>query len=390
MKVAVTTLAFCVAALLALGLVMIYSASLALVSARTHVQVGAHLLQMQLVWCALGFIACAVTAVVDYAILKKLAWPIFIGALGLAACVFVPHLGIRLNGAHRWIRLPGATFQPSELVKIALIIMLAWYCDRSQRKMDTFKRGIIFPGLIIAAALGLIFIEPDRGTTILLAAVGGMMLLVAGARLQHLLLPALGGAAVLAVSILHDPMRLNRIAAWLHPQDHLNGAALQGQQAMIAIGSGGVTGLGLGNGLQKLGYVPEIQSDFIFANIGEELGLIATLLVIAAFLLVAVSGICIALNARDNFGCLLAAGVTFLISLQAAINIGVVTSVLPNKGLALPFISSGGSSLLAMLIGVGILLSVARRAPVRENPAGEKISRPKIDGGENPFAARAT
>jgi cell division protein FtsW len=389
MKVAVTTLAFCVAALLALGLVMIYSASLALVSARTHVQVGAHLLQMQLVWCALGFVACAVTAVLDYAILKKLAWPIFIGALALAACVFVPHLGIRLNGAHRWIRLPGATFQPSELVKIALIIMLAWYCDRSQRKMDTFKRGIIFPGLIIAAALGLIFIEPDRGTTILLAAVSGMMLLVAGVRLLHLLLPALGGAAVLAVSILHDPMRLNRIAAWLHPQDHLNGAALQGQQAMIAIGSGGVTGLGLGNGLQKLGYVPEIQSDFIFANIGEELGLIATLFVIAAFLLVAVCGICIALNARDNFGCLLASGVTFLISLQAAINIGVVTSVLPNKGLALPFISSGGSSLVATLIGVGILLSVARRAPVRENPAGGKISKPKIDGGENPFAARA-
>ena len=159
---------------------------------------------------------------------------------------------------------------------------------------------------------------------------------------------------------------------------------------MIALGAGGVTGLGLGNGLQKLGYVPEIQSDFIFANIGEELGLIATLFVVVAFLLIAVCGICIALNSRDNFGCLLATGVTFLISLQAAINIGVVTSVLPNKGLALPFISSGGSSLLAMLIGVGILLSVARRAPVRENSVREKSSKTEIDAGENPFAARAT
>jgi cell division protein FtsW len=388
MKVAVTFLAICVASLLALGLVMIYSASLGLVNTHTHAEVGAHLLQMQLVWCVLGFGACMVTTVVDYAVLKKLALPFFVGSLALAICVFVPHLGIKLNGAHRWISKFGFTFQPSELVKIALIIMLAWYCDQSQRKMDTFKRGIIFPGVIIALALGLIFVEPDRGTTILLASVSGMMLLVAGVRIQHLLIPALGGATVLAVSILNDPMRMNRIAAWLHPQQHLNGAALQAQQGMIALGAGGVTGLGLGNGLQKLGYVPEIQSDFIFANIGEELGLVATLFVVAAFLLITICGICIALNSRDNFGCLLASGVTFLISLQAAINIGVVTSVLPNKGLALPFISSGGSSLLAMLIGVGILLSVARRAPVREKPLLENNSA-TIEAGDNPFAARA-
>ncbi|HEX3857323.1 MAG TPA: putative lipid II flippase FtsW [Verrucomicrobiae bacterium] len=389
MKVAVTTLAFCAAALLALGLVMVYSASQALVNAHTHAEVGARMLQMQLVWCALGLLACAVTAVLDYGLLKKFAWPIFIGAMVLAACVFVPHFGMKINGAHRWIRLPGATFQPSELVKLALIIMLAWYCDRSQRKMGTFKRGIIFPGLIISAALGLVFIEPDRGTTILLAVVCCMMLLVAGVRLHHLFLPALGGAAVLAVSIFYDPMRMNRIAAWLHPQDHLNGAALQGQQAMIAIGSGGVTGLGLGNGLQKLGYVPEIQTDFIFANIGEELGLIATIFVVVAFLLIAVCGIYIALNARDNFGCVLASGITFLISLQAVINIGVVTSVLPNKGLALPFISSGGSNLLAMLACIGILFSIARHAPVRES-TGKKKSESAAGQNDNPFAARAT
>jgi cell division protein FtsW len=389
MKVAVTTLAFCAAALLALGLVMVYSASQALVNAHTHAEVGARMLQMQLVWCAFGLVVCAVTAVLDYGLLKKFAWPIFIGAMVLAASVFVPHFGMKINGAHRWIRLPGATFQPSELVKLALIIMLAWYCDRSQRKMGTFKRGIIFPGLIISAALGLVFIEPDRGTTILLAVVCCMMLLVAGVRLHHLFLPALGGAAVLAVSIFYDPMRMNRIAAWLHPQDHLNGAALQGQQAMIAIGSGGVTGLGLGNGLQKLGYVPEIHSDFIFANIGEELGLIATLFVVLAFLLIAICGTCIALNARDNFGCLLATGITFLISLQAAINIGVVTSVLPNKGLALPFISSGGSNLLAMLACVGILFSIARHAPVRGKAVGKK-SESAADHGDNPFAAKVT
>jgi cell division protein FtsW len=389
MKVAVTTLAFCAAALLALGLVMIYSASQALVNNHTHAEVGSHLLQMQLVWCAIGLIACGLAAILDYGFLKKLAWPIFIGALVLAALVFVPHLGIKIRGAHRWIRLPGATFQPSEFVKIALIIMLAWYCDRSQRKMDTFKRGIILPGIIIAFALGVIFVEPDRGTTILLATVSGMMLLVAGVRLPHLMLPALVGAAALAVSIFHDPMRMNRIAAWLHPAEHLQGAAQQAQQSMIAIGSGGVTGLGLGNGLQKMGYVPLIESDFIFSNIGEELGLIATLFVVVAFLLIAVCGTCIALNARDNFGCLLATGITFLISLQAAINIGVVTSVLPNKGIALPFISYGGSNLLAMLACIGILFSIARHAPVREK-ADKKKFESAAGHGDNPFAAKAT
>jgi cell division protein FtsW len=386
MKVAVTTLAFCVAALLGLGLVMVYSASQALVNSHTHTEIGGgRMLQMQVLWCMLGLAACTVMTVFDYGLLKKIVWPMFIGAIVLAALVFVPHIGVRINGAHRWIRLPGATFQPSELIKIALIITLAWYCDRSQRKMDTFRRGIIFPGIIIGAALGLVFIEPDRGTTILMVAVSGMMLMVAGVRLPHLLLLALGGVGALAVSIFHDPMRRNRIAAWLHPQAHLQDAAHQAQQGMIAIGSGGVTGLGLGNGLQKLGYVPEIHSDFIFANIGEELGLIATLFVVIAFLLVAVCGIYIALNARDNFGSLLATGITFLISWQAIINIGVVTSVLPNKGIALPFISSGGSSLLAMLTCIGILFSVARFAPVRE-----KISKSAAEPGDNPFAARAT
>jgi cell division protein FtsW len=380
MKVAVITLAFCAAALLALGLVMVYSASQMLANPFAHIQ-------MQLIWCALGLVACAVTTVLDYALLKKLAWPIFIGTLILLGLVFVPHLGHASHGAHRWITKFGFTLQPSEFAKIALIITLAWYCDRSQRKMDTFKRGVIFPGLIIAMALGLIFIEPDRGTTILLAAVSGMMLLVAGVRLQHLLLPALGGVAALAVSILHDPMRRNRIAAWLNPKDHLQDAAHQGQQALIALGSGGVTGLGLGDGVQKLGYVPEIQTDFIFANIGEELGLIATLFVVIAFLLIAICGIYIALNSRDHFGCLLATGITFLISLQAVINIGVVTSVLPNKGLALPFISSGGSNLLAMLACIGILFSIARHAPAREK-AGK--SQPDAGHGDNPFAARAT
>jgi cell division protein FtsW len=381
MKVAVTILAFCVTSLLALGLVMLYSSSMVMMDRHTHSEVGAHMLQMQLLWCVLGFVACATLASLDYELLKRFALPVFATALFLAALVFVPHIGINLNGAHRWIRLPGATLQPSEMVKIALIIMLARYCDYSQRKMNTFKRGIIIPGIIIAAALGLIFIEPDRGTTILLAAVSGTMLMIAGVCWLHVIPPVLVAAAALVYSLTHDSMRSGRITAWLHPEAHVGGAALQAEQAKIAIGSGGLTGLGLGDGMQKHGFLPEIQSDFIFANIGEELGLVATLLVVLAFFIITICGLFIALRARDQFGCLLAVGVTSLISYQAIINIGVVTSLLPNKGLALPFISAGGSSLLAMLIGVGILLSVARQAVPAT--ASDFVT------NDNPFAAKA-
>jgi cell division protein FtsW len=389
MKVAVTTLAICVAALLALGFVMLYSSSWALENHRTHAEIGAHDLVMQLVWCAVGFVFCVTLTALDYALLKKFVWPIFIFALLLLASVFVPHIGRASHGAHRWIGFGPFTFQPSELGKIALVIALAWYGERFQRQMHTFRRGVIFPAAIAALILGLIFVEPDRGTTILLAAVSGALLLIAGVRWKHILIPAAAGAAGLVISILHDPMRMGRIFAWLHPQEHLNGAALQAQQAMIGLGAGGWLGVGLGNGLRKFGYLPEIQTDFILANIGEELGLVTTLLVVLAFVVIAVCGVYIALHARDTFGFLLASGITFLISLQAAINIGVVTSALPNKGLPLPFISYGGSNLLAMLACVGILFSIARHAPVREK-AREKKSESTADHGDNPFAAKAT
>lgn len=383
MKAAVTTLAFCVAALLALGLVMLYSSSMVMPDKKTHVEVGAKMLQMQVLWCCLGLIACAVITALDYQLLKKMAGPIFIGTLILAALVFVPHIGMKLNGARRWIHVPGATLQPSEIVKLGLIIMLAWYVDRSQRKMNTFKRGIIFPGAIIGAALVLIFIEPDRGTTILLACVTGTMLFLAGSKIWHLILVGLMGVVALAYSIMHDGMRSGRINAWLHPDAHANGIALQATQAKIAIGSGGLFGLGLGDGRQKNGFLPEIHSDFIFANIGEELGLVATALVVIAFLLIGISGIYIALNARDKFGSQLAVGVTSLICFQAIINIAVVTDLFPNKGIALPFISAGGSSLLAMLMGVGILFSVAR-----QGTAGKIVASDFADN-DNPFAAKA-
>jgi len=386
MKVAVTTLAICVTSLLALGLVMLYSSSMVMVDRRTHSEIGAHMLQMQTAWCVLGFIVCGLMSVLDYKLLKKFIWPAFFGSLFLAALVFVPHIGINLNGAHRWIGVAGVTCQPSEFVKITLIVLLAWYCDRYQRRMNTIKNGIFYPGIIIGGALSLIFIEPDRGTTILMAAVCGTMLMMAGIRWLHVIPPVLALVAGLAYSLFHDPMRRGRIMAWLDPDAHASGVALQAEQAKIAIGSGGLTGLGLGDGRQKLGFLPYIHSDFIFANIGEELGFIATILVVLSFLLIALCGLYIAYRARDQFGCLLAVGVTSLISYQAIINIGVVTSLLPNKGIALPFISAGGSSLVAMLIGVGILFSVARQAGSSKASVSDFVSK----SNDNPFAARAT
>jgi len=386
MKVAVTTLAFCVAALLALGLVMLYSSSMT--------QVGAHYLMLQLVWCALGFVLCVVATVLDYQLLKKIAWPVFIFALVLLLLVLLPlphGITKKINGAHRWFILPGMRLQPSEFAKLALVIMLAWCGDRYQRQMQNWKRGIVFPGILIALVLGLIFVEPDRGTTILLAAVSGSLLLVAGVRWKHILIPASVGAAGLAVSILHDPMRMKRIFSWWDLEQHKDGVGYQAYQAMIALGSGGWTGLGLGNGRQKLGFVPEHHTDFIFSIIGEELGLIATLLIVVAFVVIAICGAYIALNSRDTFGFLLATGITFLIGLQAAINIGVVTSALPNKGLPLPFISYGGSNLLAMLACVGFLFSVARHARPRDAMASEPVETDEfspVRAAKNPFARR--
>jgi cell division protein FtsW len=329
----------------------------------------------------------------NYQWLKKITWPLFgFAALLLLLLLVMGHHSVaglsapRINGARRWFDFHGVRFQPSELGKIALIIALAWYGDRFQRRMPTFRWGILFPVAIIGVILGLIFVEPDRGTTILLAAVSGSILLLAGVRWKFIIPPVILALVGLTVSILHDPMRMRRIFSWLDPEAHKNGVGYQAYQAMIALGSGGWNGLGLGNGRQKLGFVPEHHTDFIFSIIGEELGLVATLLVIATFVVLALCGIYIALRARDTFGTLLATGITLLISLQAAINIGVVTSALPNKGLPLPFISYGGSNLLAMLTCVGILFSIARQAAPAKISASDFVSK----SNDNPFAARAT
>jgi cell division protein FtsW len=243
--------------------------------------------------------------------------------------------------------------------------------------MHAWKRGILFPGLFIGLIAGLIFKEPDVGNALLITLVSGLMLLIAGIRLKYFLPPVIAVVIAVGVFLSTNEMRHERIYSWLHLEETKLAKGSQAYNAMLALGSGGWTGLGLGNGRQKLGWVYEHQTDFILSIIGEELGLVATLGVVLGFMLILVCGVYIAAHARDNFGTMLAAGITFLIGLQAFIHIGVVTGALPNKGIALPFISYGGSNLLAMLGCVGLLFSVARQGRAPEiKPA-------------NPFAAEA-
>ena len=358
MKLAVTLLVFCVAALMSLSMTMLYSSTMG--------QPGAHYLLRQLLWCPFALALCVAAASVDYRLLKKLALPLLIIAVVLLGLVLIPHVGLRINRARRWLGYGSFRLQPSEIAKLCLIIALAWYGDRYQRQMPTWKRGVLIPAALIAVVLGLIFVEPDRGTTILLASVAGIMLLIAGVRWIYIVPPVCAALVGLAISLHNDPMRSKRIAAWLDVEQHKDGVGYQAYHAMLALGSGGWTGLGLGNGMQKLGFVPENHTDFILSIIGEELGLVATLLVVAAFVVIMFCGLFIASNARDTFGLLLGSGISFLIGLQAFINIGVATSALPNKGLPLPFVSYGGSNLLIMLASIGLLLSIARQSRVSE------------------------
>lgn len=374
MKPAITILVFCVGALLALGMVMLYSTSMT--------QVGARYLVMQLVWCLLGLVACGVAMFIDYRHLKKISLLLLGISIVLLVAVLVPQVGKRINGAQRWLQFGAFTMQPSELAKLALIVFLAHYGERYQRQMNTFSRGVLVPGVFVGLVLGLVFLEPDVGTTMLIALVSAIMLLIAGLRWRYFLPPVLAGVLAIGLFIWKDPMRSERIYSWLHLEETKQGKGHQAYQAMVALGAGGWDGLGLGNGRQKQGFVPEHHTDFIFSIIGEELGLIATLGVVIAFVLIVICGIYIAWRAPDAFGMLLASGITFMIGVQAFINIGVVTGALPNKGMPLPFISYGGSNLMIMLCLVGLLLNVARHAlervpmPKRQNPF-EEFPRPQ-------------
>jgi cell division protein FtsW len=276
--------------------------------------------------------------------------------------VLIPHVGIEINGSRRWLGGGSFTLQPSELAKLALVFFFARLFSLHADRLHDFWRGVI-PHLAIALVVfALVLAEPDLGTTIAMAGTFFVMLFVAGVRKRHLSAIVAAGLPVLAWAMLAEPYRRQRILAFLDPWKHPLGEGFHTIQALLALGSGGVLGVGLGFSRQALGYLPEAFTDFIFAVLGEELGLVGTVLVVTLFLILAWRGYRIAMRAPDMFAALLATGITTMIVLQALINIGVVTDSLPVTGITLPFISYGGSSLVLSLAGIGILLNISRHA----------------------------
>lgn len=346
-----------VVGLITLGIVMLFSTSAFAQDSHGDIY---YFVKRQGFWLAIGIGACIAGSLIDYHLWRKW-WPYIFGlsAFLLTLC-FVPHVGMRINGASRWINLHVATFQPSEFAKIASVFFLAWWFSRPETDPRRFVQGFIIPGGVVLALVSLIATEVDMGTSALIGATTLGLCFIGGAN-GWLIIGLFGmGLAGLIGMAMMIPERAARMLAFLDPEGDKLGKGLQQWQALIAFGSGGFEGLGLGNGRQKLLYLPESHTDFIYPMIGEELGLRATWLVIVGYILLILSGGLIAANAKDRFGKILATGIILLISLQAAVNIGMTTSLLPNKGMPLPFISYGGSNLAVCLFMVGILVNIHR------------------------------
>lgn len=344
--------------LLVIGIVMLFSTSA--FARDSHGDVY-FFIKRQAVWFGVGLVVCIVAALVDYHFWRRTWWLWFAVALAALALCYVPHIGMRLNGSRRWIGWGPITFQPSELAKLATIFFLAAWFARYEKPSANVIFGFILPLAIIAVPAALVLCEVDLGTTALIGTTAFVVMFVAGANPLWLGGVAFAGLGALLMVASRISERMGRLSAFLHPQNYKEDAGLQQMQALIAWGSGGMEGLGLGNGRQKMLYLPYAHTDFIFPIIGEELGLRVSLLVVFLFVIIIVCGIMIALHAKDRFGLLLGCGIVSLLALQAAVNIGVTTSLLPNKGLPLPFISYGGSNLVACMFGVGLLLNIYRQ-----------------------------
>ncbi|MEO6848049.1 MAG: putative lipid II flippase FtsW [Chthoniobacterales bacterium] len=359
-----------VCGLIVLGVVMLFSTSAFAQDSHGDMY---YFVKRQSIWLVAGCILCAAAAISDYRIWQK-TWPVWFGvSIILLILCFVPHIGMKLNGAHRWINLGKISFQPSEVGKIAIVIFLAWWFTKYEKTTGKLLDGLIKPLLIISVPLLLIGSERDLGTAALIATMAFSMMFISGSNLRWLLPFVILGMVALVFVTIHIPERAARIMAFLHPELHKLDKGLQQYQGLIAFGSGGVQGLGLGEGRQKFLYLPYAHTDFIFPMIGEELGLRFTLLTVFGFLIIALCGCLIASNARDRFGILLGFGFTILMTFQAAINIGMTLSLLPNKGMPLPFISYGGSNLLMCLFMVGTLISIHRHGRLVETSKSDLL-----------------
>lgn len=341
------------------SVVMVYSASSAIALEQYHD--AGYFLKRQLLWVGLGVLAMVITARMNVCGWQRLALPLLVVSVVLLALVLVPYVGTTVNGARRWLRVAGWSVQPSELAKLAVVCYLARYLASHHGHMAEFRRGLLPPLVVCGLLVMLVLVEPDFGTAFVIAVLTLMLLFVGQARLFHLGGLALAGLPAVALLIASSSYRRQRLLAFLNPWDNAQTSGFQVIQSFLAMGRGGVSGMGLGESRQKLFFLPEPHTDFIFSVIGEELGLIGTVVVLLLFMIFFWRGLVIAQRAEDPFMRYLAVGVTAMIGMQALLHMAVVIGLLPTKGLTLPLLSYGGSSLVVDLAAVGILLAIRRQ-----------------------------
>ena len=346
-----------VAILVLIGIVMVFSSS----AAYTEHNDSFYFLKRQVLWCLLGTGLLLITKNLDYHKLHQYTYPIMIFTFLLLVVVMFPEFSKKVGGARRWLTFGGLSFQPSELAKFTLVLFIAKSLVKRADKLRSFAYGYL-PNLIVLGFFFIpIFFQPDFGTVMVILAVTFTMLFIAGLRKKFLFLSILAIIPIVALAILFAEYRTRRIIAFLNPWEDPSGAGFQAVQSFYAFGRGGFWGAGLGESSQKLYRLPEAHTDFIFSVIGEELGFVGTTAIVLLFLIFIWRGFLTAYQAKDPFGTHLATGLTLLIGLQAFINLGVASGLLPTKGLTLPFISMGGSSMLVTMLSVGVILNISEQ-----------------------------
>ncbi|HHY45936.1 MAG TPA: stage V sporulation protein E [Firmicutes bacterium] len=346
-------------ALLSIGVVMVFSASS--VRAYEYYRDSYYFLKRQLLWSVVGVIAMMIAMRIDYRRLKELATPILVVSIALLVIVLIPGVGILISGSRRWLGVRNVfTFQPSEVAKLAMIIFLSAHLSRNPGEVRSLLRGIVPVLALLGLVFGLIMLEPDLGTAVSIVGVTFIMLFAAGASMYHLIGLVILGMPLFIAAVFAEEYRKRRFLAFLNPWADPLGSGFHIIQSLLALGSGGLFGFGLGRSRQKFLYLPEQHTDFIFAVLGEELGFVGAATVVFLFFLFALRGFRIALSTQDPFASLLASGITSMVIFQAVINIGVVSGILPITGIPLPLVSFGGSSLVVTLASIGLLLNISK------------------------------
>ena len=348
--------------LLSAGVVMVYSASAVVAADRFGDPY--FFLKRQLFWALLGSVGMLVAVRVDYRRLERFVLPALVLAGVLLVLVLIPPIGQAINGTRRWIRLGPVSFQPAELAKVALVFYLAAFVARRQEEVADVRRGILPPLLVAGSFAALVLVQPDLGNCLTLVALTFGLLYLAGSPVRYLAWAMAPALPLLVLAIYAAPYRLRRVTAFWDPWADPRGSGFQIIQSWLAFGNGGLVGQGIGGSRQKLFYLPESHTDFIFAVVGEELGFLGAAAFVALFAVLVWRGLRVGLRTSEPFGAYLALGITLLIATQTLVNLGVVTGLLPTKGLPLPFISFGGSALSMTMLSTGVLLNISQHAHV--------------------------